>query len=218
MQTDLPDGFSQLLTAKLAASEADLTQVQIAQLACYASELVAWNRCVNLTRITDAEGIVTRHFLDALSATPWIPADCSLIDVGTGGGVPGIPLAIYYPGMCCTLLESIGKKVRFLNHIVTQLGLKSVRVIEERAESLCQQPHYAAGYDRVLTRYVASLRKSVRYCLRLARPGGLFIAYKGSDALGEIEDARPTIQKHGGCVLDARRVTEHRTLVIIQKG
>jgi 16S rRNA (guanine527-N7)-methyltransferase len=145
-----------------------------ARLLAYAALLIRWNRAYNLTAIRDPRAILARHLLDSLSIRPWVRAP-RLLDVGTGPGLPGIPLALADPGLHVTLLDANGKKVRFCRQCVMELGLTNVEVVQARVESY--RP--ARGFDSVTTRAFADLHAVVRSCLPLLVPGGRLLAMKG---------------------------------------
>ncbi|MGQ9829922.1 MAG: 16S rRNA (guanine(527)-N(7))-methyltransferase RsmG [Roseiflexus sp.] len=199
-----------------------LNQQQIEQFARYSAELRAWNTRVNLTAITDEEGIVVRHFLDSLRcALSWGDAPSSLIDIGSGAGFPGLPLKILRPEMRVALVESIGKKATFLRHVVDVLNLRDVTVLNARAETVGRDPHHREQYDVVTARAVAELATLVEYCLPLCRVDGRVLAPKGSDITDEIARARIAIERLGGQLIGVEPVTipgvEPRTLVVITK-
>lgn len=199
-----------------------LEPVQVDQFACYLAALQAWNERVNLTAITGTFEIVTRHFLDSLyCALCWGSVPQCLLDIGTGGGFPGLPLKIVYPEIQLTLVESIAKKVAFLQHVVTMLQVEGVEVIPARAEAIGQMPQYRERYDVVTARAVAELRVLVEYCLPLCRVGGRFFAPKGALIAGECEAASHAIGVLGGRIDGVVPVmvpgVEQRTLVVVEK-
>lgn len=199
-----------------------LDQRQIEQFARYSAELRAWNTRVNLTSITDEREIITRHFLDSLRcALSWGNAPSRLIDVGSGAGFPGLPLKILRPELHVTLVESVGKKAAFLQHIVAALDLHDVTVIPARAEVVGRDPQHREQYDVVTARAVAELATLAEYCLPLCRIGGQVLAPKGSDIDDEIARARVAIARLGGQLLGVEPVeisgVEPRTLVVIAK-
>lgn len=177
-----------------------LSAAQVAQFERYQALLQEWNQKINLTGIDDPVGIQIRHFLDSLTcATVMEDLDGKrLIDVGTGAGFPGLPLKILYPDLKLTLVESVTKKTRFLEAVVEALGLTGVRVLDQRAETLGQQPEHRARYDWATGRAVAALRVLVEYLLPFCKIGGHVLAQKGESAQVEAAEAAPAIAKLGG--------------------
>lgn len=179
-----------------------LTEAQIAQFNQYEALLLAWNQHMNLTAVREPEQIRVRHFLDALSCVR-VTGDLngrSLIDVGTGAGFPGLALKIAFPQLRLTLVESVQKKVRFLEAVVSELGLPDVTCLAERAEAVGQMPAHRACYDWVVARAVAELRVLVEYLLPLCRMGGHVLAQKGESAAEETAAAEAAIRTLGGGV------------------
>ena len=152
------------------------------QLLAYLQLLHKWNAAYNLTAVRDPAQMVTRHLLDSLAVAPYLPAG-NAIDVGTGAGLPGVPLAILFPQRQFALLDSNGKKTRFLFQVKTALSLDNMQVHHQRVESF--QP--SGYYDVVLSRAYASLRDMVSSCRHLLAPGGRFLAMKGSLDPGELD-------------------------------
>ena len=177
-----------------------LTDTQIEQFATYARELIAWNEKINLTAIIDPDGIRVRHFLDSLSVVTvnTFQDGAFIVDIGTGAGFPGLPLAIAFPQTRVTLIDSTGKKITFLDHVIKTLGLSNVRTLKARAEEAGHISHHRAKYDVVLARAVARLPGLVEYMLPLARVGGRCIAMKGDTAQQEADDAKRALKILGG--------------------
>ena len=208
-----------------------LSQEHLKAFEIYYGELVAWNEKFNLTAITDYDQVQIKHFLDSLTC---LLADEGLtraiyqqrgvraIDVGAGAGFPGLPLKIVCSGLQLTLLEATGKKVGFLEHIVSRLGLAGVEVIKERAEELGRNAAHRERYDLALARAVAELPVLVEYALPFCRLGGLFVAQKGAEGETEARAAEGAIATLGGALrrivhLELPHLAEPRSLVVVEK-
>ena len=168
-----------------------LTPEQVGQFDVYARELAAWNAHTNLTAITEADAVRVRHFLDSLSiarAVEFAPSQ-RIIDVGTGAGLPGLALHIAYPFLRTTLLEATGKKIAFLDHMISTLGLTGVTTSHARAEEGGQNPGLRAKFDVVLARAVARLPALLEYLVPFAKVGGVCVAMKGATAQQEAADS-----------------------------
>jgi 16S rRNA (guanine527-N7)-methyltransferase len=177
-----------------------LSDRQVEQFARYQELLLAWNKLMNLTAITEPAAVQTRHFLDSLSCFTVMGhlGDCSLIDIGTGAGFPGLPLKIINPEIRLTLVDSVTKKTRFLQEVVSQLDLNQVKVVTERAEVLGRSANHRGQYDWVVARAVAEMRVLVEYMLPLGCQGGRILAQKGKKASEETAAAVPAIELLGG--------------------
>ena len=201
-----------------------LTTSQLNALQLYENELIEWNSKYNLTAIEDPGQIRIKHFLDSLTCL-LVMDDIALeeiVDVGTGAGFPGIPLKIIKPETRLTLIESVGKKARFCQHIVTTLGLENVEVIHDRVETVARNPEYRQKYRWAIARAVAVLPTLVEYMLPLLRIDGTMIAMKGEDAPAEAHDAEYATSLLGGHFRKLSNITlpgvaEERYLVIIDK-
>ena len=201
-----------------------LTGRQIIALTTYERELIEWNQKFNLTAIRDVAGIRTKHFLDSFSCVLAWKANppTNIIDIGTGAGFPGIPLKIIYPNTKVTLIESVGKKAMFCQHVVRLLGLDGVEVIKARAEELGQMREHREQYDWGIARAVASLRVLSEYLLPLVQVGGKMLAQKGESGPAEVHSAESAIKLLGGEVRQLIPVTlpgvvEERHLVLVDK-
>jgi 16S rRNA (guanine527-N7)-methyltransferase len=180
----------------------ELTQAQLDRFEAYYRHLVEWNARINLTAITGHGEVRVLHFLDSLSVACALPRerldDRKLIDVGSGAGFPGVPLAIAFPRLRVTLLEATGKKVAFLDDLVAALGLENATTLQGRAEELGQREEYRERYDLAVARAVAGMRTLVEYALPFVRVNGIFIASKGAEAAEETEAAAGAIRRLGG--------------------
>jgi 16S rRNA (guanine527-N7)-methyltransferase len=204
----------------------ELSPAQLEQFASYYHELLDWNRRVNLTAITGYEEVQLKHFLDSLTITlAWLPeidAGLRVIDVGTGAGIPGIPLKIALPAIKLVLLEATAKKANFLSHISQKLGLANVEIVVGRAEDVAYQPQYREKFDVVLSRAVAALPTLVELTLPFCAIGGIFIAQKKGTIDEEIDRAGRAISLLGGKLREVKRVAlshlpNERHLVVIDK-
>jgi 16S rRNA (guanine527-N7)-methyltransferase len=201
-----------------------LTERQVSALNRYEQELLEWNRKFNLTAIRDRDSVRTKHFLDSISCVlAWkSQPPRRLVDVGTGAGFPGIPLKILYPNMHLTLIESVGKKAMFCQHIVGLLGLESVDVIGARVEDIGHQPKHREKYDWGIARAVANLKVLGEYLLPLIQVNGTMLAQKGENAPAEIQAAEKAVKMLGGKLrqlipVNLPGVADDRYLVVIQK-
>ncbi len=190
----------------------------------FEKELLEWNAQFNLTAIRDASGIRTKHFLDSLTCMlAWRDnPPSSLIDIGTGAGFPGIPLKILMPSLQLTLVESVGKKARFCEHITKTLGLTRVEVIQARAEDVGRQTAYREKFDWAVARAVANMPVLVEYLLPLVKINGAALAQKGESALAEAHASERACRIVGGQLqqlipVELPGVAEQRYLVIIRK-
>jgi 16S rRNA (guanine527-N7)-methyltransferase len=202
----------------------ELDSAQLEQFEVYYSELVAWNQKINLTAITGYEEVQLKHFLDALTVTlACKPADgANVIDVGTGAGIPGIPLKIVFSDIRLVLLEATVKKVSFLHHITQTLGLNDIEIIVGRAEEIAHVPKYREHFDLVLSRAVAALPTLVELTLPFCALGGSFIAPKKGSVDEEVTGADKAIAALGGKLRAVQKIeleglADERYLVVIDK-
>jgi len=201
-----------------------LTARQVMALINYERELVEWNQKFNLTAIRDVESIRVKHFLDSYSCVlAWKGnPPLRLVDIGTGAGFPGIPLKIVYPTMHITLVESVGKKAMFCQHIISKLGLEDVDVIQARAENLGQNPAHRETYDYAVARAVANLNILGEYLLPFVKVGGTMLAQKGESGPAEAQSAEKAMKLLGGKLkqiipVELPGVPDDRYLVLVDK-
>jgi len=184
--------------------------------------LEEWNRLMNLTRIPEEE-MADKHFLDSVSVlvVPQIRRAVKVIDIGSGAGFPGIPLKSACPEMHITLVDSLGKRVEFLEAVVDKLGFENAVCLHGRAEELGQGPEHREKYDAALARAVAGLPVLCEYLLPLVRVGGTAAAMKGPGGRGEVEEASKALQTLGGEVVDIVEITlpsgDQRQIIVMEK-
>lgn len=187
--SELANWLQQTVEDKL---KIDLAEAQLEQFAQYYDLLIETNRHFNLTAITEPEEVYCKHYYDSLSLAMIVPVDQiqTVIDVGTGAGFPGIPLKIAYPHLDIVLLDSLKKRVHFLEIVIEKLGLKGIRCIHGRAEDFGNREDYRQRFDLSVARAVAKLNVLTEYCLPFVKVGGSFVAMKGSDVEEEINQAK----------------------------
>ncbi len=192
----------------------------------YYELLTEWNKVMNLTAITKMEEVVSKHFIDSLSLVRVVhdlqEGAARLIDVGTGAGFPGIPLKIVFPNLRVTLLDSLNKRIKFLDEVIRSLGLEYIAAVHGRAEDSGRNPEYREQYDYCVSRAVANASTLSEYCLPFVKVGGCFVAYKSGKIEEELEQGRKAVKLLGGEI----QQTEHfhltsadadRTMVVICK-
>jgi len=179
-----------------------LSEKQISQFMTYYDLLVEWNSFMNLTAITEFNEVIDKHFIDSLAICEYVDFKNgdSLIDIGTGAGFPGIPLKIVFPELRITLLDSLNKRIKFLDTVIESLGLENVETIHGRAEDFAKQQSYREKYDFVISRAVANLATLSELCIPFAKEDKYFISYKAEKCNEELEDAKKAISILGGKV------------------
>ena len=200
--------FEEILAARAAEAGIPLTAEQIGQFSVYHEMLLDWNTRMNLTALTVPEDVAVKHIIDSLTAYDAALFDgaWTLIDVGTGAGLPGIPLAVYAPHLTVTLLDSLNKRVRFLTEVTAAMGLQNVRCIHARAEEAARTAEHRAAYDIAVSRAVARLPVLLEYTLPFVRVGGTLLALKGRAYAEEQKEARRAAEVLGGGRITARPV------------
>lgn len=200
----------------------DLDMFHVKQFEKYQDLLLDWNEKINLTAITDEDDIITKHFVDSLTCLNYINGDEKIIDVGTGAGFPGIPIKIVSRETKVTLLDSLNKRINYLNDVIEKLGLECMETIHARAEELGQNMKYREIFDIATARAVANLKVLAEYCLPFVKVGGKFVCMKGSEYKEEVEEARAHIGNLGGKIASIEEIIlpgtdiKH-TIIIIEK-
>ena len=200
----------------------DSSDEKLRQLSGYMEGILDFNESINLTAITDRKEFIAKHYIDSLmcAAMDEINDADTVIDVGTGGGFPGVPLAIAFPEKKFTLIDSLNKRIKILNQLCDELEIKNVRAIHGRAEELARKKDMREQFDICVSRAVANMATLSEYCLPFVKVGGSFIAYKGPDCESEVKEASNAIEKLGGCLLRIERpeadgvAFDHRLIVV----
>ena len=175
----------------------NLSEEQISKFMIYKDLLIETNKVMNLTAITDDNEIILKHFIDSLTINKYIQENASLIDVGTGAGFPGVPIKIIRDDVNITLLDSLNKRLNFLNNVIEELKLKNIKTIHGRAEDIAHDNIFREKFDYVTARAVANLSTLVELCMPFVKVGGCFICMKGN-LTEEIDNARNAIYTLGG--------------------
>ncbi|BDF35933.1 ribosomal RNA small subunit methyltransferase G [Lachnospiraceae bacterium] len=196
--------MNNILESKLQELNITLDENQSEQFHIFYNLLTEWNKVMNLTGITEYEEVVEKHFLDSLAIVKAVDLQKvqNIIDIGTGAGFPGIPLKIAYPQLDVTLLDSLNKRVRFLDTVIENTGLNGIKAMHGRAEDYAKQTEYRENYDLCVSRAVANLATLSEYCIPYIRTGGIFVPYKSEDVENEVEHSKKAISLLGGNIKD----------------
>lgn len=215
----LPEEFQQ----QLAQKGIELSSTQMQQFEQYYELLVEWNEKMNLTAITEKKEVYLKHFYDSilLGAAVDLKAEAAICDVGAGAGFPSIPLKIAFPGLKVAIVDSLNKRITFLNHLAQSLNLTEVDFYHDRAETFGQNPEFRAQFDYVTARAVARLNVLTELCLPLVKKDGFFFALKAAKSDEELIEAKNAIATLGGKFIEDKELAlpngDMRHILVIQK-
>ena len=202
----------------------EISEEQANQFMKYYEMLIETNKVMNLTAITELDEVIIKHFIDSLLVAKKINVNNfdSLIDVGTGAGFPGIPIKIMFPEIRVVLLDSLNKRLKFLNNVIDELGLESIETVHGRAEDIARKEEFREQYDLCVSRAVANLSTLSEYCIPFIAKNAKFMSYKSSISSEEIQNAKSAIKILGGAVVEEKTVhlpcsDMDRTFVVVYK-
>lgn len=192
------DNFRELMCSYGKQIDIVFNDKQLKQFYDYMNLLLEWNEKINLTAITDPEEVILKHFIDSLTINKYIGENRTLADVGTGAGFPGIPLKIYRPDLNVVLVDSLNKRINFLNEVIAKLDLKDINTVHSRIEDFGKDKKYRESFDYVTARAVANLTTLSEYLIPISKVDGMCICMKGNDIEEEVNNSKNAINLLGG--------------------
>lgn len=216
-------GLKELLLKGAAEFNVSITDDMAEKFFSYMSLLKDWNERVNLTSIIEDKEIIIKHFIDSLSIVPYLESKgTTLADLGTGAGFPGLPVKIVRRDVDVTLMDSLLKRLSFLEEVISTLELENIRTVHGRAEDLGQNPDFREKFDVVTARAVAEMPVLLEYCLPLVKTGGIFIAMKGSQVEEELDGSKKALSTLGGEIVKVDKINlpdlgHERNIILIKK-
>lgn len=214
--------FSHEMKTNMEKINIELTDLQVEQFFTYMNLLIEWNKKINLTSIIEPKDIIIKHFVDCGTILKYLKKGETIIDIGTGAGFPGIPLKILNETLKVTLVDSLNKRINFLNEVCEQLKLENVKLIHARAEDLARNGEYREKFDKSVSRAVANLSTLSEYDLPFVKKNGQMIAMKGFDIEEEVQNSKKAINILGGKITEINKfplidTDNKRSVVVIDK-
>ena len=216
------DDFKELMCSYGKQIDIEFNDKQLNQFYDYMNLLLDWNEKINLTAITEPEEVVLKHFIDSLTINKYIENNKTIADVGTGAGFPGIPLKIYRPDLNVVLVDSLNKRINFLNEVICKLDLKMISAIHSRIEDFGKDKKHRENYDYVTARAVANLATLSEYLIPISKVGGKCICMKGDEIEEELDNSKAAINILGGKIdkvdyFELPNSNISRNVIIIEK-
>ena len=216
------DEFSYEMKDKMKRINIDITNKQVEKFFSYMNLLIEWNKKINLTTIIEPKEIIIKHFVDCGTILKYLKDGENIIDIGTGAGFPGIPIKILNENLNVTLVDSLNKRINFLNEVCIALDLENIELIHSRAEDLAKNKSYRENFDKSVSRAVANLTTLAEYDLPFIKKGGQMIAMKGVEIEKELQNAEKAINILGGKIIEVNKFTlidtdNKRSIVLIDK-